>query len=289
MKQKWIQTLPDAIRTLALQWLSAQPIREDYHGRIWQRFRVEWSWHSNHIEGNSLNYGETLLLLIHGRTKGEHLLREYEEMKGHDVAIEYIRALAKEERMITESNIRDINRILLKEGFYRIAETPEGAPTKRWIEPGKYKSVPNHVLTATGEIFHFTPPESVPAEMHSLLDWMHSQWDNPGMPLLDFLATLHHRFSIIHPFDDGNGRVIRILMNYFLLRLDLLPLIVSTYERKIYLIALANADVGDLAPLTELLGKSLVNSLKLGLSGVDRMLDIQNTDDGGQNNGRIRN
>jgi Fic family protein len=277
MKHKWLDTLPNPVSTLVREWLGAQPIRQDYLLRIWQRFRVEWSFHSNHIEGNTLNYGETLLLLIYGRTKGDHLIREYEEMKGHDVAIEYIRGLAKDERGITESEIRDLNKILLKEGFYRVAETPEGEPTKRWIEPGKYKSHPNYVITASGEIFYFTAPESVPAEMKTLVDWMESEWNTPSMPLLDFLARLHHKFSIIHPFDDGNGRVVRILINYYLLRLGLLPLVVSTYDRKEYLDTLANADTGDLTKLIAFLERCMVASLKLGLSGVDKMLDLGET------------
>jgi Fic family protein len=83
----WLATLPEHLRQLAQDWLAAQPLPAANEHRWWQRFRIEWSYHSNQIEGNTLTYGDTLLLLIHGRTRGEHLLREYEEMRGHDVAI----------------------------------------------------------------------------------------------------------------------------------------------------------------------------------------------------------
>ena len=108
---------------------------------------------SNHFEGNTLTYSETQLLLIYGRTTGDHELREYEEMKAHDVAFDHIRKLAAEARPIGEADIRDLNKICLKEPFYRIAQTPHGEPARKRIVPGKYKTQPNHVLTPTGEIF----------------------------------------------------------------------------------------------------------------------------------------
>ncbi|MBK7767534.1 MAG: Fic family protein [Sulfuritalea sp.] len=128
------------------------------------------------------------MLLIHGRTRGDHLLREYEEMRGHDVAIELVRSLAKDERPLTEGDIRDLNRIVLKEGFWRVAQTPGGEPTRKWIEPGRYKTQPNHVLTATGEIFHFAAPEETPARMAVLVQWLRAEMEMPSLDLPALLA-----------------------------------------------------------------------------------------------------
>ena len=76
--------------------------------RLWRKLRLEWNYNSNHIEGNTLTYHETELLLIHGRTAGGHPMRDYEEMKAHDVAIDYTRSLAGEEQVIGESDIRQL-------------------------------------------------------------------------------------------------------------------------------------------------------------------------------------
>ena len=86
--REWFQTLSKSSAELAERWQAAQPLPVEHERRLWQRLRIEWNYNSNHIEGNTLTYGETLLLLIHGRTRGDHLMREYEEMRGHDVAIE---------------------------------------------------------------------------------------------------------------------------------------------------------------------------------------------------------
>lgn len=275
----WIATLPEDLRQLASAWQAAQPLPNANDSRLWQRLRIEWNYNSNHIEGNTLTYGETLLLLIHGRTRGEHLLREYEEMRGHDVAIELVRSLAREERPLGEGDIRDLNRIVLKEGFWRAAETPEGEPTRKWIEPGRYKTQPNHVMTAAGEIFYFATPEETPARMAAFAQWLRTEMEAPTLALPDLLAQLHHEFIRIHPFDDGNGRVVRLLVNYVLLRAGLLPLVVKSKDRRRYLETIAFADAGDLAPLAEFFAEAMRWSLTLGLDAAAGLVEL---DGGGE-------
>ncbi len=270
----WTDSLPEPLRGLALRWRGAQPLPPENEHRLWQRLRIEWSYNSNHIEGNSLTYGETLLLLIHGRTRGEHLLREYEEMRGHDVAIELVRAMAAEERPLSEGDIRDLNRVLLKEGFWRVAHTPGGEATRQWIEPGRYKTQPNYALTATGEMVHFTPPEETTAQMAELVRWFQAETASPSIGLLPMLARLHHDFVRIHPFDDGNGRVARLLLNLVALRAGLPPLVLKTARRQRYLDTIALADAGDLAPLQAFLAESLRESLELGLEAAERMVSL---------------
>jgi Fic family protein len=276
----WIDTLPEDLRQFALDWLAIQPLPRENEHRLWQRLRIEWNYNSNHIEGNTLTYGETLLLLIHGRTRGEHLIREYEEMRGHDVAIELVRSLAREERPLSEGDIRDLNRILLKEGFWRVAETPDGEPTRKWIEPGRYKIQPNHVLTATGEIFHFATPEETPARMADFVQRLRAEMELPNLALPTLLAWLHHDFIRIHPFDDGNGRVVRLLLNYVLLRLGLLPMVIKSRDRRRYLDAIAFADAGDLVPLSNFFMEALRWSLRLGLEAASRLIELEEEDSG---------
>src|SRR5438477_10786971 len=102
---------------LKASWLSVQPVSAENERRLKQKFRLEWNCNSNHIEGNTVTYGETELLLIQGQTVGAHTIREYEEMKAHDVAVEHVEQLAKEKRVIGETDIRDLKKIILKESF----------------------------------------------------------------------------------------------------------------------------------------------------------------------------
>ena len=89
-------------------------------------------------------------------------------MKAHNVAIDHARQIANSEQVLGEADVRDLNKILLKEPFYQNAETPDGRPTRKRIVPGQYKTQPNHVRTATGELYRFAEPEETPALMEDL-------------------------------------------------------------------------------------------------------------------------
>lgn len=272
---KLLEGLPTEIIQSFDAWRRAQPLKSEYEQRLWQRLRIEWNYNSNHIEGNTLTYGETLLLLIHGRTKGEHLLREYEEMRGHDVAIEYARDLAQQGRALAEGDIRDLNRIVLKEGFWRTAQTADGQATRKWVEPGTYKTQPNHVLTATGELFHFATPEETPARMADFARWLNEEVARPTQNIASMLAQLHHRFIRIHPFDDGNGRVVRLLMNYVLLHCGFPPIVIQSHERSRYIAAIQASDASDLKPMVEFVMDNLRWTLVLCIQASTTLVPLE--------------
>ena len=208
-----------ALDALKAEWDALQPLAADREQRLWKKLRLEWNYHSNHIEGNTLTYGETELLLLHGQAVGDHALRDYEEMKAHDVGIEHLRMLAADRaRDLTEGDIRDLNLIILKESFWKPAQTADGQPTRKQIVPGHYKIGPNNVVTATGELFEFASPEDTPPRMRSLVGWLRETLASGSLHPVVLAAKLHHDFVLIHPFDDGNGRVARMLVNYVLLR-----------------------------------------------------------------------
>lgn len=253
------------LQKLHAEWQACQPLPAENAAALWQWIRMQFNHRSNHFEGNTLTYHETQLLLIYGRTSGDHELREYEEMKAHDVAFEHTRELAKSSRAISEADIRDLNKICLKEPFYQIAQTPTGEPTRKRIVPGEYKKQPNHVLTQTGDIFYFASPEETPAKMAALVAWLQA-WlaaPNPVPPLIPFLAELHQRYIHIHPFDDGNGRVVRLLINTILMRQGYLPMVLP--QRDEYIKAIQFADTGNPHHLEALFETHITRILKLGI------------------------
>ena len=261
-----MNTFFDSINVLKSEWDALQPVAPGHERRLWQKLRLEWNYHSNHIEGNTLTYGETVLLLLHGQTHGNHTLREYEEMKAHDVGIEHLRNLAADKgRLITPIDIRDLNKIILKEPFWKPTQTADGQASRSQVIPGEYKTLPNSVITATGELFEYAQPIEVPARMQAQVDWLGAALARQKDHILTITAKLHHDFVLIHPFDDGNGRVARMLVNYLLLRGGYPPIIVPTEQKKDYLTSLRLADAGDLGPLAELFGKQLERSLSLAI------------------------
>ena len=238
-----------------------QAMKPEDEERLWRKLRLEWNYNSNHIEGNTLTYHETELLLLYGRAEGGHPLRDYEEMKAHNVAIDHARQIATSEQELGERDVRDLNNILLKEPFYQSAETPDGQPTRKRIVPGQYKTQPNHVRTVTGELHRFAEPEETPALMEIWTRDFRRDMARSDCPLPLFLAESHWRFVHIHPFDDGNGRTARLIANYVLLRKNLPPMVIKSDHRDRYVGALQNADLGRVLPLARFMLENTLWSL----------------------------
>ena len=233
--------------------------------RLWRKLKLEWNYNSNHIEGNTLTYHETELLLVFGRTSGGHPMRDYEEMKAHDVAIDHVRELAAAERELSEAEIRRLNGIILKEPFWAPAETPDGQPTRKRIIPGEYKREPNHVRTSTGTLHRFAEPSDTPSLMAAWTRDFRRDMSRCAYPLPLFLAESHRSFLAIHPFDDGNGRTARLLVNFALLRRRLPPIVIKTEDRDRYIAGLQSADLGQMAPLAAFMMENALWSLDLAL------------------------
>ena len=278
-KNQELEKINARIEYLFNEWKALQPLKPENQERFDKKVRLDWNYHSNKIEGNTLTYGETELLLVFGRYDGGHLKRDYLEMQAHDIAINKVKEFAKDrDRNLTEADIRGLNKIILKEPFWSQAQAPDGTPTQKKIIPGQYKEQPNHVKTATGEIFKFAEPHEVPLKMDELMKWFHKEMKHPTLPIASFLAELHHRFILIHPFDDGNGRVVRLLVNYVLLRLGYPPLVVKSSDRENYLIAINKADTSDMDAFAIYLGKALIFWLELGIKAA-KGEDISEADD----------
>ena len=260
-----MQQMLNNIDALMEELRQLRPLSEKSQSVLRQKFRLEWNYNSNHIEGNTMTYGDTKLLLRLGDefVAENNTLKEVNEMRAHDVAIFTIEKWAEnKERALTESDIRELNKLILVKNYWMDAVTTTGQPTRREIKVGEYKEYPNHVLLQSGEKFHYAEPNEVPAKMEELLKWYNeSQNEHP----LITAAFLHYKFVLIHPFDDGNGRVSRLVMNYHLMKNGYPPIIVKSADKKNYLYALHQAGAGNTDAFLEYLGKQLIWSLELSI------------------------
>lgn len=244
-----------------------RPLDSEAEGRIMQKFRLDWNYHSNNLEGNSLTYGETKALILFGITAQGKPLKDHFEVTGHNEAINWVLNLVKGETELTEVFIRELHTLLLKESSWKEAVTPDGKATRRKIEVGKYKTQPNHVITITGETFYFATPEETPAKMQELVDWFRAERSKEDFNPIILAALLHYKFIRIHPFDDGNGRVARILMNFILMQFGYPPVIIKTEDKENYYAVLRLADADQLEPFIEYITKNLVRSLEIMIRG----------------------
>ncbi len=252
---------------LKLELDKLRPIPKERQDKIMQKFRLDWNYHSNHLEGNSLTFGEAKMLILHGITAQGKPLKDHFEITGHDEAIKWVEEIVKSDFPLTENFIRQLHFLLLKEPYEVSAITPEGLPTRRMIEVGKYKSGSNHVLTKTGETFYFATPEETPAKMNDLLAWYRQEVENTDVNPIILAAEFHYKFILIHPFDDGNGRVARVLMNFILMKFGFPPVIIKTEDKENYFSALRQADGDLIENFIDYIAKNLVCSLEIMIAG----------------------
>jgi len=274
------QGIIERINQLWAEYKELQSLSSENRQKLEKKFRLEFNYNSNHLEGNTLTYGETELLLLFDDTKGGHNMREYEEMKAHDVAYQLVQQWADDPRPLAETDIKNLNKTILVQPFWKDAITPDGQDTKRLIIIGEYKQQPNSVRLANGEMFDYASPTDTPIQMGELIQWYNTETEkNDAHPLL-LAALLHYRFVRIHPFDDGNGRVARLLMNYVLLTNGLPPIIIKSADKKNYLRALNAADTGDTETFLEYIGEQLLWSLELAIKAAkgERIEELNDLD-----------
>lgn len=276
-----MQSILTKIELLVAQINELPPITIENKKRLDKKFRLEFNYNSNHMEGNTLTYSDTELLLFFDKTDGNHDLREFEEMKAHDVAYKLIQEFAKEnERPLTEMFIKNINEIILVRPFYKDAQTPNETPTRRLITIGNYKEHPNSVRLQNGEMFEYASPAETPIKMGELMQWYTTELANNEMHAIELAAKLHYKFVCIHPFDDGNGRISRLLMNYVLLKNNLPPVIIKSKDKTNYLNALNKADAGNVNAFVDYIAQQALWSLTTTLKAtkgesIEEIDDIQ--------------
>ena len=220
---------------------SLRPLPTSVVAQVEQKLRLESNYHSNAIEGNALTLGETRSLILHGLTAHGKPMRDHLDIEGHDSAVQAIEAAVQNDHELNEVFIRNLHRVLLKEPYEMPAVTPDGRQTKRTITIGDYKTAPNNVVTSTGETYYYTSPEQVKPAMTDLIDWYRVKEREGEHPII-LAATFHYRFVRIHPFDDGNGRMGRLLMNMILIKHGYTVALVRRESRDEFIHLLEQAD-----------------------------------------------
>lgn len=226
------------------KWYSLMPLSADDERRLERKFMLEFNYNSNHIEGNTLTYGQTELLLLFGKVVNEANMKDLEEMKAHNVCLQMMLTQAHDkESVLSETFIRQLHKVMLREDYTVHRQLPGGKMTSYVVHAGCYKTRPNSVVTPTGERFDYASPEETPALMYDLVKWYNDEEEAGVLTPIELAALFHYRYIRIHPFEDGNGRIARLLVNYILLRHDYPMVVVRSKLKKDYLAALNQTDV----------------------------------------------
>lgn len=204
----------DALRPLSGKALAA----------LEQYYDVELTYTSNAIEGNTLTRMETAIVIEKGITVSSKPLKDHLEAVDHYNALRYVRELAQHDAPVTEGDIRNLHKLIVQRSDPEIA--------------GRYADTVRLTPTETGRHIYPSPAE-VPPLMSDFAAWLRTA---PNTPEAAF--TAHRRLVDIHPFNDGNGRTARLLMNLMLLRGGYPPVAVRPEDRLEYNRSLAQEQAG---------------------------------------------
>ena len=261
------------LKHLAAVWLEQRERLEtrDAFVRFNERLHREWAIETGLIERlYSFDRGVTQLLIERGIDAA--LIPHGEDQKpgsvaamiqDHQAAVESIFRFVRGERVLSTGYVKEMHALMTRNQAWVEAVDAQGRISRVELIRGDYKRLPNNPLRRDGSTHEYCPPEHVAAEMDRLIE-LHEC--HASIPPEVEAAWLHHRFTQIHPFQDGNGRIARALATLVFVKARWFPLVVRNEGRARYLDALERADAGDLSKLVELFASLQKDELLKALS-----------------------
>lgn len=162
-------------------------------------------------------------------------------LKDHFMAMDFIFDLVKNETPLSVGFIKQLHQLITRNQEYTTAINSLGQRVQVPLLKGEFKQSENNPKREDGTIYLYCPPIHVQAEMDRLIEIHTELWKKKINPLI-ISAWVHHSFTIIHPFQDGNGRIARLLASLILIRGQLFPFTVKREEKVRYINALEKAD-----------------------------------------------
>lgn len=225
-----------------------RPLPQSALKKIQDHFRIEMTYNSNAIEGNSLTLKETFLVINEGITVKGKPLKDHLEARDHYLTLNYLYDLVEngKHHTMSEHLIRSMHQLIMQE------------TDKEWA--GVYRNA-NVIISGADYI----PPDAleVAHKMKQLIDWVKGNKSN--LHIIELAALLHHKLVFIHPFFDGNRRTSRIIMNLLLMQYGFPLVIILKNDRKKYYNVLSQADKINYKPLVQFIAQSVERSLDLYL------------------------
>jgi Fic family protein len=194
-------------------------------GGIYHKLQVDMTYNSNHIEGNKLTHDETRYIyetktigVFNQTIKVDDIIETVNHFRCTDLAID------SAEYKLSESLIKQ---------FHYILKSGTSDSSLSWFNVGDYKLIPNEVGG-----YETTPPEKVKEEIRNLLAEYNSKTNITVYDIIQF----HQRFECIHPFQDGNGRVGRLIMFKECLKHNIVPILITDKMKEYYYRGLKQRD-----------------------------------------------
>ena len=232
----------EQINSLKKSLDSCRPLTPAEVDAIKEVFLVEHTYNSNAIEGNTLTLQETALVL-QGVTIDKKPLKDHLEVVGYKEAFQYVEELAKQDKDLSEFDIKSIHNLVL-------ADRPEDRGTFRRVN-----------VRIAGALTNPVQPYLIEPKIEELLN-NYKEWSKT-MHIVECVANFHLHFESIHPFIDGNGRTGRLIMNLQLIKEGLPAINIKFADRRKYYDAFDEySRTGSSEAMTKLVGEAVISRLR---------------------------
>lgn len=227
-----------------------RPLQKEQLDNLEAWFKVELTYHSNAIEGNTLTKDETALVVEKGITVGGKSLKEHLEATNYAFALDYVKKLSqKTHEQLMLAHVLALHQLVLK-----------GIDDKN---AGKFRSIEVKIAGSDTQL-----PQAlrVPDLMYEFMVWLTSNNDHP----VKRAADAHFRLVAIHPFVDGNGRAARLLLGLLLMQEGYPPALIRNEHRLAYINAIRETEqTGDFVSYYAVIATSVESSLDVYLDLLD--------------------
>lgn len=277
----------DELESLASIWIeqSNKLKRSAALNRFNEQLRRQWAIETGIIENlYSIDRGVTLLLIQrgveaslipHGATD-KPVDQVVSIVKDQEEALEGLFDFVKGNRDLSTSYIKQLHQVFTRNQAGCTAMSGLGEMMQVCLIRGEWKKLPNNPTRPDGDLHEYCPPEQVASEMDRLIE-MHNKHIKEGVPPEIEAAWLHHRFTQIHPFQDGNGRIARALASLIFIRSQWFPLVIDREVRGEYIAALEMADASSLRELINLFARVQKKAFIKALSISEDVLKFEST------------
>lgn len=283
LPEDWTRLHHTEFESLAVIWRdqSASLQRTDSLRQFNDRLRREWAIETGIIENlYAIDRGITQLLIEkgieeslipHGATDkpAEQIVPI---LKDQEEVLEGLFDFVAQRRELSTSYIKELHQALTRHQESVEAVNGIGRRVDVRLLRGDWKQLPNNPTRPNGTIYEYCPPEHVQSEIDRLTQ-IHQQHSTLEVPPEIGAAWLHHRFTQIHPFQDGNGRISRALASLVFLRAGWFPLVINRDLRGDYIEALEMADADNLKPLVDLFSRVQKKAFLMALSLSESVLE----------------
>ncbi|GEP98256.1 Fic family protein [Chitinophaga cymbidii] len=257
-KIRKINTLKNKIEDLAP--------RKEWNEAFFEKVKIDFTYNSNKLEGNTLTYGQTIKLLKDFVTPPNAAPGELLDLVNHQNILNNVFANYSSQT-ISEDNIKALHKELMKD----LAQWNDDG----LYSPGQYKVFENYTMRSNGKIHNYLLPTEVASAMEELIHTTNEQLQQIDIhdvnrhPLT--IATRFHQelLNRIHAFSDGNGRIGRLFTNLILLKEGYPPIFIKDVDREEYLKRFEKSDE-DISPMLDFLADRLIESLEAKLEFIQK-------------------